>query len=318
MTDRIQKYRDFDALSYSRLSKLASHPRNLIAEEKQESAALSFGSLVDCIMFTPEDFNNMFYQTSVKKPGGEMQKWLDAYLAYELPADFTLQDTEQIILKARQVCGYNKSLKDETALSKFHAECDNFIGEMGRAGSRIIISDDDLNRAINYQSRLLNNQFTAPYFDSKNEFQYEIYFELDGVKMKGLLDGVIIDHKAKTIKPFDLKTTSESGMFFENEFLKWKYYLQAGLYRSGLKLMFPDYNVLKFEFIVINDWEEPIIWGVPDELHSICMLGGMLRSGRKVKGVYQLIEEYKWHEKNELYDYSPDFYATGVKWIDLI
>jgi len=135
--------------------------------------------------------------------------------------------------------------------------------------------------------------------------------------MKILLDGVIFDHKKKTIKPYDLKTTSESTLYFEGEFLKWKYYIQAGLYRTGLKKMFPEYNVLPFEFIVINDWEEPFVWGVGDELHSICMLGGMLRSGRKLRGVYQLMEDLKWHERNEQYDYPAEFYATGVKWIDL-
>jgi hypothetical protein len=313
MTDRIKKYREVEALSYSKLSKLASNPKNLIAEEKEESAALSFGSLVDCIMFTPEDFDETFYQTSVKKPGGEMQKWLDVYLEYELPTDYSLNDTDQIILKSRTISGYNKSLKDDTALRKFHDECDLFLGEMSKAGDRIIITDDDFSRAISMQSKLLNNEFTSPYFASELELvnQHEIYFDLEGTSFKGLLDGIIIDHENKTIKPYDLKTTSESLQFFEGEFIKWKYYLQAGLYRAGLSLMYPDYKILEFDFIVINDWEEPMIWRVDDVLHSLCMLGGTLRSGKQIKGVYQLIEDYGWHEKEKKYDYPADFYRNG-------
>lgn len=314
MTENIKKYREVDALSYSKLSKLSTNPKNLIAEEKEQTASLSFGSLVDCIMFTPEDFDSTFYQTSVKKPGGEMQKWLDAYMNYELPADYTLQDTEEIIAKARFISGYNKSLKPETALGKFHAECDDFLVEMGKAGDRIIITDDDFQRAISMQSKLLNNDYTTKYFtddemDIKN--QYEVYFKLDDVPFKALLDGVIFDHKNKTIRPYDLKTTSESLQAFEGEFIKWKYYLQAAVYRSGLSIQFPDYKVLPFEFIVINDWEEPMIWRVDDTLHSTAMLGGILRNGRKLKGVYQLIEEYKWHEENKKYDYPASFYING-------
>lgn len=322
MTEAIKKYREVDAISYSKFSKLATHPRNLLADEKKKSDSLDFGSLVDCLMFTPEDFDNSFYKTSVKKPGGEMQKWLDAYLAYELPTDFTLMDTDEIIMKSRAVSGYNKKLLPATALQKFHDECDEYLTVIGEAGDRVIVFSEDMDRAIADQSKLLSNEFTAPYFTKSKELeirnQLDIYFEYDGLKFKCLLDGAIFDHKNKTIKPYDLKTTSESTLAFEGEFIKWKYHIQAGLYRLGLSIAYPDYKILPFEFIVVNDWEEPIIWGVDDALHSICLLGGMLRSGRKIKGIYQLIEEYKWHEKEGKYDYPSSFYISGgIKWIDI-
>lgn len=324
MTDKIQKYRDYEALSYSRLSGLASHPRSLIADEKKESAALNFGSLVDCLMFSPDQFDKQFYRTSFKKPGGEMMKWLDAYLNYELPVDYSLNDTDEIILKARVISGYNKSLKDETALKKFHEECDNYINELSAANGRIIVTNEEFDKAINYQTRLLSNEFTMDYFNEglfgnlEIKFQHDIYYILEDVPFKSLLDIVVFDHKNKTITPLDLKTTSESVLAFEGEFLKWKYYIQAGLYRKALALVYPDYKILPFKFIIINEFEEPFIWGVDEQLHSVSLLGGMLRSGRKIKGVYQLIEEYKWHESTGKYEYPASYYANdGVKWIDI-
>jgi len=315
---KFEEYKNAKGLSYSRLSKLSVHPRNLIATEKEESSALSFGSLVDCLMFSADEFDEKFYQTVIKRPGGEMLKWLDAYLNYELPADYTLNDHDKIILKAREVSGYNKSLLNATALRKFHEECDAFLHEIAKAGDKIIITNDDFNRAINYQSRLLNNEFTWPYFAPSGEFQKEIYFELEGTKCKGLLDGVIFNNLARTIKPWDLKTSSESTLSFEREFIKWRYYLQAALYRAGLQTLYPDYKVLPFDFIVINDWEEPFIWRVEDQLHSLSMMGGQLRNGHIIKGVYELIEEFKWHEQNDKYDYPVDFYSKGYKSISLL
>lgn len=318
MIEKIRKYREYEAVSYSKLSKMLQHPRNLIAEDKQESDALSHGSVVDCLMFSPEDYSELYYNTNVSKPGAEMGKWLDAYINYELPADFTLHDTDEIILAARRICGYNKRLGDDAALKKFHEECDAYNTELAKAGDRTVVSDDDYARAVAKQVKLINNEFTSPYF-ANSEFQVEGYFEFEDIKCKILLDGVLFDHWNKTIKPWDLKTTSESTLSFSREFLKWRYYIQAALYRVGLSKMYPDYKILPFEFIIVNDWEEPIIWGVPDELHSLLVNGGYLRSGYKIKGICELIEDYKWHEENQKYDYPKDFYTNGgIKWIDSI
>ena len=325
MIDKIQNYRDYEAISYSLLSKLTSNPKQVLAEDKEESQALNFGSLVDCLMFTPEDFEERFYTISTSKPSGEMLKWLNAYLEMSIPADFTLQDTDKLILQARQFCGYNKALKDETALQKFHEACDSYLNALALAGDRVIVTNEDVTRAVSYQSRLLSNEFTADFFSLNHQtsfhevkFQHDIYFKIEGIQCKALLDGVIFNHDKKIIQPFDLKTTSESIYAFEGEFIKWRYYLQAGLYRKGLSIVYPDYKILPFKFIIINDWDDPFVWGVDEQLHSICLLGGMLRNGRKIKGVYQLIEEYKWHESENKWSYPATYYTNdGVKWIDI-
>lgn len=318
MNEKIKRLIESEGISQGRLAKMDIHPKNLIAEKPEATLSQELGSLLDCIMFTPEDYNSTFYQTDLQRPGDKMGEWLDAYLAYELPTDFKLTDFDDIILKARGVCGYNKALKDATALAKFHAECDMFLNEKAKAGDRIIVTKEEFTKAISNQAKLYANEFTAPYFQD-SEFQYEIYFEFEGLKFKGLLDGVIFDHERKTIKPWDLKTTSDSTLSFEGSFIKWRYYIQAAIYRLGLEILFPEYEVLPFEFIVVNDWEDPIIWHVNDSLHEFIMNGGILRSGRKIKGIHQLIEDYKWYEKEKKYSYPADFYRNGgFKLINII
>lgn len=318
MNEKVKRLIESKGVSQGRLAKMDTHPRNLLAERTDATLSQELGSLLDCIMFTPEDFDSTFYQTNLQRPGDKMGEWLDAYLNYELDPDFKLNDTEEVILKARAISGYNSRLSDAVALGKFHVECDSFLGEMAKAGDRVIITRDEFDKAIAKQAKLYANEFTAPYFQD-SEFQYEIYFTFEGIEFKGLLDGVIFDHKAKTIKPWDLKTTSDSVQSFEHDFLKWKYYIQAAIYRLGLKILFPKYNVLPFEFVIINEWEEPMIWKVDDLLHNLIMLGGTLRSGRKIKGIYQLIEDYKWYGKEKKYDYPAEFYRNGgFKTIDLL
>ena len=322
--NRIQVYRENKAVSYSILSKMVSNPKNLIATEREETPSLTFGSLVDCLMFTPNDFDERFVKTDVYKPGGEMMKWLNAYLNIKVPDNFVLSETDALILKARSISGYNPNLLGKTALAKFHTECDAYLNLLAKAGDKLIVTVDEYNRAISYNSRLLNNEFVSRYFingekDMRLEHQKDIYFEINGVPAKALLDGILIDQAHKCIIPFDLKTTSEPLMSFEYEFLKWKYYIQSTLYKYGLQKVYPGYIIENFRFIIINDWEEPMIWSVDEVHHKFFLHGGYLRSGRPITGLFDLIDQYKWHMDTQRFEYTKDVYdCSGTGYIDLI
>ena len=320
----IQAYRQVDALSYSILSKMVSHPMNLIAMEREETPSLTFGSLVDCLMFTPEEFDKRFTVTDIRKPSGEMLKWFNAYLEIKVPDSFVLTETDALILKARSVSGYNSNLLEKTALARFHSECDAYLNVLAGAGDTLIIPTEEYNRAATFVSRLFNNEFVKHYFNNAEkgvytEFQKDIYFEIQGMPAKSLLDGVLFDEENGCITPFDLKTTSEPLMNFEYEFLKWKYYIQAALYKYGLQQVYPNYLIKDFRFIVINDWEEPMIWKVSEHHYQFFLQGGYLRSGRHITGLFDLVDQYKWHMQTKRFDYSKSVYDSGgVGDIDLL
>lgn len=85
----------------------------------------------------------------------------------------------------------------------------------GKVGDKIIISKDMLESVTKAKELLLANEFTYPYFfnsqiETELLHQLPIYFTYRGMECKALLDGVLIDHKEKIIKPFDLKTTGRS------------------------------------------------------------------------------------------------------------
>jgi len=328
MREDLEHYQKVDAISYSKLSQLNTDPKNLIADEKKESKALDFGSLVDCMMFTPEDLNERFYFTKISKPYDKLGEWLDAYLNIEIPPDFTLNDVDKLILQARRIVGYQMNWKDDTALKKWNEEVTPYLEEVAHAGiNRTIITESDQMTAVAMQNKLLTNEFTRDYFttshrDKEVYHQVPIYYSIEGEHCKSLLDGVLIDKKTGKMLIFDLKTTSDNTFNFESSFLKWNYFLQASLYHDGLRLAgLTHYKEVepRVIFIVANNFQEPLIWECDAKHLVLGRLGGITRSGKKIKGYLQLIEDYKWHRENQLYDYPASVYqSNGVKQIDIL
>jgi len=325
MREDIQKYRDTTAVSYSVLSALSGHPRSLTETDSEEKSHYTFGLLVDCLMFTPEDYNEMFYETSVTKPGDKMGDWLEAYLNLEIPADYQLHEAEELVLQARGISGYDKRLSDEVALKKFNETCLPYLDEVARSGGRLLITPEVLQEAIAMESKLLSNEFTARYFRSDDKdveikFQVPFYYVFEDLEFKSLADIVIYDHKNHTLEVADLKTTGKPLLYFEKDYTDYKYYIQASLYHLVAQLAHPEYTVMDyFDFIVANTTEEPMIWRANQEHLSLGLYGGVTRFGRKIRGVYQLIEDYKWHVSNQKFDYPASVYTNnGRKLIDVL
>lgn len=110
------------------------------------------------------------------------------------------------------------------------------------------------------------NEFLKCFFERCDEnveilHQLPIYFEYREEKCKGLLDGVVIDHKHKTIQPFDLKTTGKSVYDFPLSYLQFGYYRQCAFYEIALQskespvrsLLDQGYEMLDFVFIVVEN-----------------------------------------------------------------
>lgn len=122
--------------------------------------------------------------------------------------------------------------------------------------------------------------------------------------MKALLDGIKIDHKEKTIEPFDLKTTGKSVYEFKDSFLKYGYYTQAALYDEGIQhpespvfeYLEGGYFVKDFKFIVtetkVSSYNPALIFKTSKKDREVGMNGGYIQ-GKYYKGINQLLEDYK-------------------------
>ena len=68
-----------------------------------------------------------------------------------------------------------------------------------------VLSKDEYELVKNLEKSLMSNRFTAKFVvpdpDKEVYMQFPIYFDYMGIQGKALLDGLIIDHEAKTIQP---------------------------------------------------------------------------------------------------------------------
>lgn len=159
------------------------------------------------------------------------------------------------------------------------------------------------------------NDYTRFYFVGNEPHierihQLPIYFKIGEHNCKALLDGVIIDHEKKTIQPFDLKTVGKGVWDFPISFVKFGYYRQAAMYslalddyiqiRSLYDSDILNYTILPFKFIVVHTKKDSLqpslIYTTTENDIQVGLYGGYLKSnGNKMKGIYELIEAYEWH-----------------------
>jgi hypothetical protein len=151
--------------------------------------------------------------------------------------------------------------------------------------------------------------------------QVPIYFTLDSVECKGLLDGIKIDHQEKTIEPFDLKTIGKSVYEFPANYLTFGYYTQAAFYTYAIQTeQSPVYNLLQegytlkdFIFIVTetktSSFNPALIYTTTSEERHAGMHGGYY-NGKKYKGIYELMDDYLWHVETDQWTYPREIYQN--------
>lgn len=317
MTEK--EYRKHPGINQSTLGKLASGPKGVQQKEDEgEKGYFTLGSLVDCKLTDPDNFNEKYYVMTAKKPGSEMM------LAY---ADMYYMTTDHA--KALIASGYKADptvvpKSSKTGKSKWDVEGKPYYDALIAAGDKQVISFDEEVQANQMVAILKNNEFTAKYFNNTyNMYQKAIIFKYHGRECKALLDIIHIDYVGKTIRPVDLKTTGKSVLSFRSAYLTYKYYIQAAFYTVALHYAlkndpdfakFADYEVLPFQFIVqeTNMFNPPHIFEVDDEDMFVAEYGGVVDgAGYEVRGFQQLIDELEEHRDTGQWDYRHEVYDNS-------
>lgn len=323
--NRIEQYFINPSVNYSLLKNIDNPPlvkavidRDL--KEDEEKAHFRIGSAVDTLLTNKTEFNSLFFVEGMGRPGGITGIFID-----NLPLGLTEESPLDDFVDAYRTAGYNISIERAVNTLWNNEKYREYYVTRNRAESKSILSTREYDITLACQMSILNNPFARKYFAPEERHlesftQVPIYFELEGVKLKGLLDGVLIDHIKKTITPFDLKTTAKSVLEFPSTFINLKYYGQAALYFAGLKEViskgnfFPkegdydyqfklsNYTLENFLFIVCEKapiQRNPVSWifRCTDEDLYAGYNGGHTHN-KSIKGVRQMIEDFKWHRDN--------------------
>lgn len=298
------------------------------------------GSLVDVLLTgTQEDFEQQFHITTLEdKPSDkEMLMCKDIVAIYfdvkklaekeyqTALADInvsrmyvddlekrcvTLNVTDDMIHTVINQHEWQPKWKTETRINKIKETCQPYLRELIFSEGKQVISIAEYDLAKSIVNSLKTNVNTAQYFDGRYEndvhvdlhFQLPIYFEMDGVESKGLLDLVVVilneNGVVLSIQPFDIKTLADYAINFPNNLKRFRYDIQAAWYTDGLQLSYLDvFNYeayseelewLPFTFIVESTIKpgQPLLFVATDELLNIG------RFGRKPVFVNNIVTDY--------------------------
>jgi hypothetical protein len=178
---------------------------------------------------------------------------------------------------------------------------------------------DEYDRVTKCVQNLITDSYTMDYFKAPGRtgdkeylyqlpivWQYVYSSDLTPISCKSLLDIVVIDHEAKTIKGVDLKTTGGQLSYFTSSFLKFRYDFQAGFYTLALnyyihqsRTELKDYKILPFEFLVVetNGYTLPKRFVCTEDIIVNAMEGFTTKSGYEYMGIKQAFDDLRWYQE---------------------
>ena len=288
--------------------------------EDDEKVHFRIGSALDCQLTSPELWDEKFLVIEATRPMGFMGKFID-----NLPSglDPLLSDIS-LYQEAYDKAGYKMSINKVIEKMWNTPELIHYyLSTRNIDKDKSVISKDEYEQVMKAKELLLANEFTERYFRTSEDTdgiyelltQVPIYFRHLGEDCKALLDGILINHEAKTIQIYDLKTTGKSVYAFESAYLDYGYYRQIAFYSIALRHileLYPrleGYLVLNPVFIVVetklSSTHPAVIYEVKDR--EFGYLGGTVK-GKRYKGIAELINAYKFHRDNDYWDMPKDLY----------
>lgn len=336
ITKKIEYY-DNPAISQSFLKRLVRTPLELKKEANEdlffeEKKYFIIGDGVDTLLTgSKEDFDKLFYISTLEnKPSDTIKSIIQQVFSCIEGEIKSITEYSDIILQSCNEHNYLPNWKDQTRINKI-CEFYEYWNELVNSRGKTILSLDEYNKILDIVDSFKTNEFTKQYFIENSENievlnQLPIYFTYEGVKMKSLLDKVIINHLDKTIQPLDIKTTGDYTKYFLKSIKRNNYGIQAATYMIAIedyaiKNNLLDYTILPFKFIVESTIVvgEPMVYTIPPLTLSA------YTEGRKsedcdtfnIIGLKQLIERYKWYEENS-YDKDIDYIISkGEKEVNI-
>jgi hypothetical protein len=337
-------YKNYKALSQSSLKQLEYDTKSFYTYEERwlrgelsykpefrTTESMKLGEVVDCLLTTPNLFESSF-TIITKAPTGQMLEFADEYIRLEKEAtsNYTIEvpkeTIQQLADSAYNYVGFKRDSLPKV-LDRFTKEALIYYNTHRNAGNKTVLTSEMYAHAQVLVNCVKGDIHAGKYFKELPPIyevfeQYAVYDEYfdsesDGelsVKLKGLLDRVIVNHQDKTVQGIDLKTTSED--FFPNAIVNYRYDLQGAFYNYLLSRVeaFNGYTILPFLFIAVNTKTAKVgVWKLSDSDVQVGMYGGKSYTGRYVKGFKQLLDDYFWHNINDYWECSRELHDNGGK-----
>ena len=300
--------------------------------EDKDSSAANMGRIVETLLMEPHLFDDKFYMSScASTPTGLMLDFVEAL--YRNTRDAT---DESGVVKTPMNELLEAAYKDSGFKIKYEAVINKFIGSDAeiyyneirrvRTLNLTVVNTMEISIAEKIVEQLRINSTTAPIVNLVNSSRYQVFdqmqvegYEIDGHPFKSMLDKVVIDHKERTIQPYDLKCTWSVENFYEEYYLYRRAYIQAYLYYNAMLHLTknPDseyygYTVNFLQFIVCDstNYYQPLIYTL-DNSDMLDAYHGFVHKGRNYPGVEGLIQALKWCVSTNTWNISHKNYLSN-------
>jgi hypothetical protein len=300
--------------------------------EDKDSSAANMGRIVETLLMEPHLFDDKFYMSScASTPTGLMLDFVEAL--YRHTRDATDEDGvitrvfTDILQDAYKDSGFK--IKYEAVISKFiGSDAEIYYNEIRKVRTKnlTVVNTMEISIAEKIVEQLRINSTTGPIVNLTNSSRYQIFdqmqvegYIIDGHKFKSMLDKVVIDHKEKTIQPYDLKCTWSVENFYEEYYLYRRAYIQAYLYYHAMLHIASDpdsefygYRVEYLKFIVCDstNYYQPLIYTL-DMDDMLDAYKGFVHKGRNYPGVGDLIAALTWCRTTNTWNISHKNYLSN-------
>lgn len=261
-------YHAYPAWSHSLIARYAREGFGCIPtlhDKFVPNAAMEFGSLFDSIMTRGRQTLEDYYVMDVSVPEAE-RKTLD-YISTCTDSTMTFSGmTPKYIFEKANECGYQAKWGEEAKYKHLSPYADYY--DVKKSGKKIV-SQKDWDDAMDMARVFRNDDYLKTIFGTKNTKDIEYLYQLQFceevalasgkvVKVKIMPDLLVVNHKDKTIQPVDLKTSTNPGWSFDENFVRMRYDLEASVYSDILSLVIDkdtdllEYTILPYLFTDIS------------------------------------------------------------------
>lgn len=273
-------YHAYPAWSYSIIAKYAKEGFGALAtlhDRKEPTPSMEFGSLFDSMLTKGKKTLDEYAVYEGEVPPAE-KKVLDLLVHYADTSNFN-EVPREVIMQVTEAYQYYPKWGFDARFKHLNEYADYYA--LAYSGKKIV-SKQDWDDAVDMYKVFRNDPYLKELFGTKNtkekEYLYQTQFCVDytldsgkEVKVKIMPDLLVVNHADKTIQPVDLKTSQMPAWDFKENFLKFRYDIQAKLYSDVLALVIDrdtemrDYTILPYLFTDISRTDKVPVTYVYDQ-----------------------------------------------------
>lgn len=240
----IQEYYENPAWSQSKLKRLLG-----IGKKEVDNGLFyapkpyyTFGSAVDCKLLTPDLFDDMFIVMENPKRPTEIPASI-IISAFENRIGDSMEENSELLAAIGQQYGYGKGSYTAERIIADMLKHSYFWTALLEAQGRGILTSTDMSDVERCVEAVKNHPVCGLIFDGMEiETQRPLYFDIDGLPCKALLDIIVQQQRV-----VDLKTTSHPNT--EYAIKEYRYDIQLSYYSYALRQFKEEVKMPRIIFV---------------------------------------------------------------------